>query len=210
MLMCGGSIISRNFVLTAAHCTDIDKSALVVRAGSSYWLFGGQVRSVSQVIKHENYRKNFYGIAQNDIALLRVSKPFRFDKYTRPIALFNKNEASPAGSMAVVSGWGAKGQGLIKGLAIRLQKTGIPIVRKSLCNKAYKTFGGIPEGQICAAYYGQGGKDTCSGDSGGPLVINGRLAGIISWGNGCAEPYYPGVYTEVAYYRDWIYRHAGF
>ena len=108
--------------------------------------------------------------------------------------------------MGTISGWGALVEG--GGAPEVLQTVDVPIVTKSECSKAYQTWGGIPEGQICAAFPA-GGKDTCQGDSGGPLVIAGRQAGIVSWGNGCARKGYPGVYTEVAAFRDWVVKHAG-
>ena len=111
-----------------------------------------------------------------------------------------------AGVKSVITGWGNTG----RGSPVQLQTVTVPIITKDLCNDAYKRYGGIPEGQICAAYYGVGGKDACQGDSGGPLAIDGRLAGIVSWGNGCAQAYYPGAYTEVAAYRQWINEHAEF
>ena len=77
---------------------------------------------------------------------------------------------------------------------------------KDVCNSAY--LGSLPEGQICAAYFGKGGIDSCSGDSGGPIAISGRLAGIVSYGLSCGTPFYPGVYSEIAYYRKWIDEHS--
>lgn len=59
-------------------------------------------------------------------------------------------------------------------------------------------------GMICAGYMQAGGVDACQGDSGGPLVCNGTLAGIVSWGYRCAVPGYPGIYTNVSYYNNWI------
>lgn len=77
----------------------------------------------------------------------------------------------------------------------------VPIVGYATCDINY---GNITTGMICAGYMQTGGVDACQGDSGGPLVCNGYLTGIVSWGYGCAQPGYPGVYTNVSYYYNWI------
>uniref|UniRef100_A0A8B9HSK8 trypsin n=1 Tax=Astyanax mexicanus TaxID=7994 RepID=A0A8B9HSK8_ASTMX len=79
----------------------------------------------------------------------------------------------------------------------------LPIVSESWCNSTDSYNGNITELMICAGYT-DGGKDACSGDSGGPLVCEGRVYGIVSWGTGCADAQYPGVYTSVAKFRKWI------
>lgn len=178
--------------------------SLTVRAGSSIMGKGGSVHLVDKIVLHEKYAINEHGIPINDVAVIRVKDPFQFDDKRRPINLYDVEEESKAGVMAVVTGWGKTSQGS----PIQLQTVSMPIVSKEICNEAYKNFGGLPKAQICAAYYGEGGKDACDGDAGGPLTIEGRLAGIVSWGNGCAKPDFPGVYTEIAAHRDWIDEHA--
>lgn len=61
---------------------------------------------------------------------------------------------------------------------------------------------------VCAGYE-NGGFDSCQGDSGGPLVSDGVLVGVVSWGKGCAEPGFPGVYAKVSAVREWIYKQTG-
>ena len=82
----------------------------------------------------------------------------------------------------------------------------MPAITNSECNTAYG--GGITDSMICAGYLGEGGKDACQGDSGGPFVCaNGTksvIAGVVSWGYGCAEAQYPGVYARVTAALDWI------
>ncbi|XP_014236173.1 trypsin delta/gamma-like protein CG30031 [Trichogramma pretiosum] len=203
---CGGSLISNNIVLTAAHCTQsYPASSTNVRVGSSRTASGGSLHQVAEIIRHEAFRINLFGIPKNDIALLKLKTPVDLTKIARSVPLFNKSEEAVEGTPATISGWGTLTEGG-KTPAV-LQTVDVPIIDKDTCSAAYIMWGGVPRGQICAAYPA-GGKDTCQGDSGGPLVINGRQAGVVSWGNGCARKGYPGVYTEVASYRDWISKHA--
>lgn len=80
----------------------------------------------------------------------------------------------------------------------------MPIVDREDCELAYKNVNPVTSRMICAGDFGVGGKDSCQGDSGGPLSANGTLYGIVSWGMGCGQPEYPGVYTNVAALRSWI------
>ena len=87
-----------------------------------------------------------------------------------------------------------------------LQWVKVPAIKNSECNSHYG--GQITDAMICAGYPGEGGKDACQGDSGGPFVCrNGTksvIAGVVSWGYGCADPDYPGVYARVTAALDWI------
>lgn len=204
--MCGASIISKNYLITAGHCIMNPTSALSVRVGSTYHSRGGSIHQVIKATRHENYKTNSAGVPVNDVAVLKVKQPFVFGDNVQPINLFSLNEVSNAGEKATITGWGTTSSG--GSIPSQLQTVSIPIITKELCSEAYQRYGGLPDGQICAAYYGEGGKDACQGDSGGPLAIDGRLAGVVSWGNGCAQAYYPGAYTEVAYYREWIEKNA--
>lgn len=146
-----------------------------------------------------------YGIPLNDVSIFRLKTPIKFNAKKQPVPLFDLHEEVDEGVLATITGWGATREG--GSAPDDLQIVNIPIISKTVCSEAYKSYGGLPDGQICAAYP-KGGRDSCQGDSGGPLVVNGRLAGIVSWGNGCARPNYPGVYTEVATFRDWLTKNA--
>jgi len=84
----------------------------------------------------------------------------------------------------------------------------VPIVSREECNEDYKTYGGITENMICAAAP-DGGRDACQGDSGGPLVVDGKLAGVVSWGIGCARPLFPGVYSNIAILKSFVTQETG-
>lgn len=112
-----------------------------------------------------------------------------------------------AGHNSVVTGWGTLSSGSAS-LPRQLQVVTLPIVSRDECNEAYSEYGGITENMICAGVTG-GGKDSCQGDSGGPLVIDGRLSGLVSWGVGCGEPLYPGVYSNVAALRSFVTQETG-
>jgi trypsin len=111
-----------------------------------------------------------------------------------------------AGSLAVVTGWGAPYSGGT--IPSQLQAVNVDIISRTECDNAYADYGGITVNMICAAVPG-GGKDACQGDSGGPLVVGVQLVGIVSWGVGCAEAEYPGVYSNVATIKDFITQETG-
>ena len=144
-------------------------------------------------------------LIHTDSFFLQVSPAFNFRTGVQPITLTN-SEPIP-GQNAVVTGWGTLASDTYD-LPLQLQVVNVPIVSREECNTAYEEYDGITENMICAAVLG-GGKDACQGDSGGPLVVDGNLAGIVSWGVGCAEPQYPGVYSNVATLKSFVTNETG-
>jgi trypsin len=134
-----------------------------------------------------------------------VSVAFTFGVGVQTIPLALTKPA--AGVSSVVSGWGTLSSGS-SSLPTQLQAVTVDIVSDAACDSAYASYGGITENMICAAVPG-GGKDACQGDSGGPLAVNGVLVGLVSWGVGCAEASYPGVYSNVASLRDFVTEQTG-
>ncbi|KAM7344007.1 trypsin zeta-like [Cochliomyia hominivorax] len=200
---CGGSIYRDNVIITAAHCIYKRKpeSFIIVAGTSTRNGADGVVARVSQIIMHENYNSN---LTDNDVALMILSTPLPLNGVTiAPIEL--TSEAPKHGSKAVVTGWGTTSSGGFS--SNKLLEVAVPIISNDRCDKAYAATygpGRITPSMICAGIEGEGGKDACQGDSGGPLLVNNVLAGIVSWGRGCALPNYPGVYSNVAYLRNWI------
>ncbi len=158
---------------------------------------------MTQVIVHPNYNPN---TNNNDIALLKLTSPAVLNSTvaiippaTSPLV----DALVQAGDTSTVTGWGDTTEG--GSLADVLMEVTLPIVSNTSCNQAY---GFITDNMLCAGLT-QGGKDSCQGDSGGPLIVpvgdgSWLLAGIVSSGNGCARPGYPGIYTRVSRYQAWI------
>ncbi|XP_068208498.1 trypsin-1-like [Palaemon carinicauda] len=207
---CGASIYNENWAICAAHCVDgydfDNPHHLKVVAGEhNFDLVEGTEQSIflSKIIQHEDFdpRKVI-----NDVSLLKLSKPFVFNDFVQPIAL--PLQGHVATGDCVVTGWGSTSQG--GSLPSTLRKVTVPIVLDEVCREEYGRQK-IEDSMLCAGA-DLGGKDACQGDSGGPLVCSdggsNYLAGIVSWGHGCANPGFAGVYTEVAYFVEWITSHA--
>ncbi|KAJ6632927.1 Trypsin-7 [Pseudolycoriella hygida] len=197
---CGASIIHKQYVLTAAHCTTgVIINALSIRAGSSLRSMGGINVSVGRVVPHPRYNSNTLDF---DIAIMYLSWSLSFTNSMYPVNLPRQGEVIPVGTNTLISGWGELSE--TGGSTQQLQYVQVPIIDDHTCQEAYGRYNTITPNMICAGLHRKGGKDACQGDSGGPMVAHGKLFGIISWGFGCARPNFPGVYTKVSAFRNWI------
>ncbi|XP_063238295.1 trypsin-1-like [Bacillus rossius redtenbacheri] len=201
--ICGAAIIGSYWAVSAAHCFN-NAPTPRLRAGTAQLGVGGTVHEVDRYVLHEQF--NSWSM-DNDIALLHVVTPFQFSSSVQPIGLPSQGQVVAAGTQAVVSGWGLTSADGSEDSSVLLYLNTV-VFSQTQCNSFYSDYGGLASGMMCSGY-AEAGKDACQGDSGGPLASGGKLVGIVSWGDGCGKAGRPGVYTDVAYYRNWISSNSG-
>ncbi|XP_016954423.1 serine protease SP24D [Drosophila biarmipes] len=201
---CGGSILSKNYILTAAHCvTSTDANGnlvataanrLTIRAGSNDRLSGGVLVQVAEVIVHEEY-----GNFLNDVALLRLETPLILSSNIQPIDLPTAD--TPADVDVIISGWGRiKHQG---DLPRYLQYNTLKSISLDRCDEL---IGWGVQSELCLIHEANNG--ACHGDSGGPAIYNNQVVGVAGFVWSACGTSYPDGYARVHFHNDWIRKNS--
>ena len=202
---CGGSLIADKYVMTAAHCledTNADDIQVVINDYDISQPDASEEKlSVAKIVSHDDWDDSM----DNDIAVLELASP----SSKTPVRLATQEEMNTlsTGSTLTVMGWGNRSTSG-EDFPDLLHEVSVPLADQAICKDNYDDIGqDITDNMLCAGL-ADGGKDSCQGDSGGPLLFQKDSAwiqaGIVSFGEGCAEKDYFGVYTNVSRYLAWI------
>jgi len=214
-LRCGATLIDNNWIMCAAHCVDgyEDQPELFQFKLGTYDYRndnepGEVIVNVTRVYKHPQYTQPLQ--FSHDMSILRLATPVLFTDHIQPVCVpKNVDNLAIEGNSCFVTGWGSTSEG--GSISNELRQVIVPFINLTTCQQEYP--GMVDETMVCA---GRAGVDSCQGDSGGPLVTkhldNGRWyqAGIVSWGRGCAEAGYAGVYARPSSMCDYIQQTVGY
>jgi len=196
---CGGTLVKKQYVVTAAHCSDplflpgISPSVVQVLVDARRLDGSGTRKNVQKITIHPDWNPFTF---DSDVAVWKLTSE------VNGVPLAGLASEDPAvGTRLLATGWGDTESS--PAFPVQLQEVKLPLVSRKNCNDANSYNGNITSRMICAGF-NAGGKDTCQGDSGGPLTRKKNndfkvLTGITSFGDGCADPNFFGVYTRVSH-----------
>ncbi|MEE6468150.1 hypothetical protein FKM82_008179 [Ascaphus truei] len=205
---CGASLVNNEWLVSAAHCVygrnlipSLWEAVLGLHTNLNLTYPQTATRLIDQIVINPHYNKR---TKDSDIVMMHLELKVNYTDYIQPVCLPEYDQEFSSGMNCSIAGWGrTQSQGPVPNV---LQEAEVPLLTNEKCQQQMPEYN-ITERMVCGGYE-QGGIDTCQGDSGGPLMCQGNerwfLAGVTSFGYGCAQPNRPGVYVRVTKFVNWI------